>query len=136
MLDFPIFMKEAKRYLQENVSNPDLFDLLLGWVIDKETCYNAKGKSFAFDDGDVSKILNGKKSLPKNLAKEASRVDIDKITYYLKEVILSDKIEEEKCLLYLHQGATSTQSIFLQTFIRKKLLYIKRYLCNVDKLAI
>ena len=88
MLDFPIFMKEAKRYLQENVSNPDLFDLLLGWVIDKETCYNAKGKSFVFDDGDVSKILNGKKSLPKNLAKEASRVDIDKITYYLKEVIL------------------------------------------------
>ena len=47
MLDFPIFMSEAKRYLQENMSNPNLFDLLLGWVINKETCSNWKLDSFS-----------------------------------------------------------------------------------------
>ncbi len=76
------------------MSNPDLFDLLLGWVIDKETCFNAKGNPFVFDDGDVSKILNGKKSLPRKLIKEASRVDIDKITDYLKEVVMKNFCED------------------------------------------
>ena len=102
MLDFSILLKTIKQYWAKDDSDAELFETLLDWVISSDKCFNEKGEVYSFDAGEISKILKGKRKLPKNLVRNANNIPLVMIQGYLKREVIKNILEDQKNELFLH----------------------------------
>lgn len=100
-MKFKEYIGLVKRLLRDNVSNSDLLDLLFRHVIDKYRIQNKNGEPYAFDDkGNVSRIINGERNVPKELTSHFndSEILISMADYW--ETTLVKRLTKDDLFIY------------------------------------
>lgn len=100
-MKFKEYIGLIKRLLRDNVSNSDVLDLLFRYVIDKYRIQNKNGEPYAFDDkGNVSRIINGERNVPKELTSHFNDNEIlIKIADYW-ETTLVKQLNDDALFIY------------------------------------
>lgn len=93
--EYEIFIK---RNMMDKISDEDLVNMLLGTIVDYFQIKTEKGEPYYFDKAETSKILKGKRKIPRKLM---SRVDNIEFTNTLPKFFATSVIPRMK---YNHEA--------------------------------